>query len=101
MNPKIEKVMKKFDKVRNELIDFGACDTGPDGCFHLVVKAAIAREDYPIIYLEQWELFFIPGWKKAASKLNTAAKGVYRIVMKEARSEDVKELQRICWRVNF
>ena len=102
MNPKIKKVMSDFSKVQNSLSSFGACDTEPDGHFHYVIRAAVTRQEYPIKNLETWELYSgMKGSRAAMNRIDKAARRAYRVVLKEAVSADLKELQQICWRTDF
>ena len=81
--PKLCKAVEDFEARQHSLSDLGAADSEPNGMFAHLMAKAVKGEPWVEPKPEAWQLYSsLPGWRRAAQRLTSAAHKVYTKIQK-------------------
>lgn len=81
--PKLCKVVEKFEMRQMHYNEWGAQDSEPNGVFASLMAKAVKGEPWVAPKPEYWQLYSsVPGWRRAAQGLTSAAHKVYVKIQK-------------------
>lgn len=96
----IKNRIAQFEKLQDELGDFGATDTEPDGIFQEQLVRAVLGKSVTVPHSPRsWELYSGSGSGTAANRLYDACKGVVDLIQSSPNKKEIKKyLKEYCWR---
>lgn len=81
--PKLCAAVEDFQAQQHRFRDLGGCDTEPRWMFEALMAKAVKGEPWVEPPPEHWQLYSsLPGWKRAAKRLTSAAHKVHVKIQK-------------------
>ena len=92
----------QFEKLQDELSNFGARDTEPDGIFQeQLVRAVLGKSVKVPTGTRSWELYSGSGSGSASKRLHDACQGIVDLIQSCPNKEIKEYLKEYCWRKNL
>lgn len=98
----IKDKIRDFENLQDQLSEFGASDTEPDGVFQSIIYNASIGKTVRLPAGRVWQLYRKHGTRLAIAKINAICKEIVTLIMfapNKERSKIRKYIKEYCWRV--